>query len=294
MSSATSETAWRWEHGTLGINTLWFDQPGRSHNVLDLAAFDELEARLTEAESDRGTRGLVIRSAKPAGFCAGADLKTILTCTTRESLDSYFKRGQAVLDRLAALSITSVAVLHGVCLGGGLELALACRRRVALASAVPLQAGSPEVQRGLIPGWGAITRLPRLIGPNDAVELLVSGRSFGYLMARSLGFVDRLAAEEGAPEITELVAAGPTPAKTWPLDVWESACERGRALIEEQPGEYPDAQLKILEIIAVDVARGPEAATTATLEAIGELAASEETRAGLLSFFQHRSQGSDR
>ncbi|MGO9463389.1 MAG: enoyl-CoA hydratase-related protein [Isosphaeraceae bacterium] len=122
MSSATSQTTWRWERGALGINTLWFDQPGRSHNVLSAAALDELEALLIEAESERGLRGLVIRSAKSAGFCAGADLKTILSCTTRESLAAYFERGQAVFDRLAALRVPAVAVLHGACLGGGLEL----------------------------------------------------------------------------------------------------------------------------------------------------------------------------
>jgi len=294
MSSANSPAAWRWERGALGISTLWFDQPGRSHNVLSRDALDELEGRLDEAESDRGMRGFVIRSGKPAGFCAGADLKTVLACPNRGSLADYFRRGNAILHRLAGLQVCTVAVLHGICLGGGLELALACQRRVALASAVPLQAGSPEVQRGLIPCWGGITRLPRLIGPNDAVELLVSGRSFGYLLARSLGFVDRLAAEDGAPEIAELVAAGRTPAKTWPKEVWESGCERGRALIEEQPGEHPDAQLKVLDIVAIDIAQGPEAAAIAGVEATAELAASEETRAALTAFFQRRSRGDER
>jgi 3-hydroxyacyl-CoA dehydrogenase/enoyl-CoA hydratase/3-hydroxybutyryl-CoA epimerase len=289
MSSATSESTWRVEHGASGINTLWFDQRGRSQNVLSPAALEELDGRLTECASQAGIRGLVIRSAKPAGFCAGADLKTMLHCESREALADYFELGQVVIDRLAAVSVPTVAVLHGVCLGGGLELALACRRRVALASAVPLQAGSPEVQRGLVPCWGAITRLPRLIGPNDAIELLLSGRSFGYLLARSLGFVDRLAAEDGAAEIAELVAAGPPPERSWPRETWEAACERGRALIEEQPGEHPEAQAKILEIVAIDIAQGPEAANVPTLEAISELAASEETRAAVRSFFERRS-----
>ena len=79
MSHATTEAIWRWEEGADGIRTLWFDQPGRSQNVLDDAALDELEARLVEVENDGSVRGLVIRSAKPAGFCAGADLKTILS-----------------------------------------------------------------------------------------------------------------------------------------------------------------------------------------------------------------------
>jgi 3-hydroxyacyl-CoA dehydrogenase/enoyl-CoA hydratase/3-hydroxybutyryl-CoA epimerase len=293
MSSETerSDTNWRLEHGTAGITTLWFDQPGRSQNVLSPAALEELDGRLVEIESDSGLRGLVIRSAKPAGFCAGADLKTILNCKSREALLAYFQRGNAVIDHLAASTMPTVAVLHGACLGGGLELALACRRRVALASAVPLQAGCPEVQRGLIPGWGAITRLPRLIGPIDGVELLVAGRSFGYLLARSLGFVDRLAADDGASEIAELIAAEPGLERTWPKDVWETASERGRALIEEHPGEHPEAQLKVVEIVAIDIAQGRQAATAATLEAISELAASEETRQALASFFQRRTAG---
>jgi 3-hydroxyacyl-CoA dehydrogenase/enoyl-CoA hydratase/3-hydroxybutyryl-CoA epimerase len=289
MSSATSEMTWRLERGAHGINTLSFDQPGRTQNVLSPIALEELDARLIECGTESGVRGLVIRSAKPAGFCAGADLKTILNCASKEALHAYFTRGIAVFDHLAALSIPTVAVLHGVCLGGGLELALACRRRVALASAVALQAGSPEVHLGLLPGWGGITRLPRLIGPSDAVELLVSGRSFGYLLARSLGFVDRLAAEDGAQEIAELVAAGPASERTWAREAWESACERGRALIEEQPGDHPDAQAKILEIVAIDIAEGPQAATAAAQEAITERAASEETRAAIRSFFERRS-----
>lgn len=288
MSSATSEMIWRYEQGASGINTLWFDQPGRSQNVLTPAALDELESRLDECQSDC-LGGLVIRSAKPAGFCAGADLKTMLNCQSREALVAYFQRGNAVIDRLAGCGVPTVAVLHGACLGGGLELALACRRRVALASAIPLQAGTPEVHLGLIPGWGAITRLPRLIAPNDAIELLISGRSVGYLLARSLGFVDRLAADTGAEEIAELIAAGPAPDRTWPRDVWEAACDRGRALIEEQPGEHPEAQAKILDIVAMDIAHGPEAAARATLEAISDLAASEETRAAIAAFFQRRS-----
>ncbi len=289
MSSAMSDPIWRLERGALGINTLWFDQPGRSQNVMSPTALDELEAQLIACESDPGIHGVVIRSAKPAGFCAGADLKTMLNCDSEEALLAYFKRGNAVLDRLAVSRVPTVAVLHGACLGGGLELALACRRRVALASAVPLQAGTPEVHLGLIPGWGAITRLPRLIGPNDGVELLISGRSFGYLLARSLGFVDRLAADTGVEEIAELVAAAPAIERAWPKEAWERACERGRGLIDEQPGEHPDAQLKILEIVEIDIAHGPEAATAAALEAISELAASGETRAALAAFFQRRS-----
>jgi enoyl-CoA hydratase/carnithine racemase len=130
-----------------------------------------------------------------------------------------------------------------------------------------------------------------LIGPSDAVELLISGRSFGYLLARSMGFVDKLAAEDGAPEIAELVAAGPAPVKTWPRDAWEAACARGRALIEEQPGENPDAQLAVVDVVETDIAQGPEAASKAALDALLKLASTPETRAALAAFFDRRSQG---
>ena len=92
------------------------------------------------------------------------------------------RRGLAVLDHLSALAVPTLAVIHGACLGGGLELALACRRRVALASAAPIQVGMPEVHFGLIPAWGGISRIPRIVGPDDGLNLLITGRTIGYLL----------------------------------------------------------------------------------------------------------------
>ena len=123
MSDGQSQTTWRSETSSGDVTTLWFDCPGRSQNVLDAVAFDELDQRLAEIEGDSSTRGVLIRSAKPAGFCAGADLKTIQGCTSAGELAAYLRRGLAVLDRLARLEIPTAAVVHGVCLGGGLELA---------------------------------------------------------------------------------------------------------------------------------------------------------------------------
>jgi enoyl-CoA hydratase/carnithine racemase len=286
MSSATSESTWRWERGRDAVWTLWFDQPGRSHNVLDPSTLDELEARLVEVESDASVKGLMIKSAKPAGFCAGADLKTILECTTAAEVEAFVVRGLAVLDHLSRLNVPTVAIVHGVCLGGGLELALACRRRVALASSAPLQVGTPEVQHGLIPSWGAITKLPRLIGPENALDLLISGRSIGYLQARSLGIVDRLAAEGDAREALELIESSPGLERTWPKEVWEAAWNHARDRIDEQPLDYPEAQFQILTIVAIDVAHGPEAARAATIQALAELAVTEDVKASLYSFFQ--------
>ena len=181
MSSSASQISWRRECDDRGVWTLWFDQPDRSYNVLDRPAIDELESHLSDAEADPSIVGLILRGGKPGGFCAGVDLKSVLACRTPSELEPLLWRGSTVVDHLTSVRLPTLAVIHGVCLGGGLELALACRRRVALASMEPLQIGLPEVHFGLVPAWGGITRLPRLIDPDDALDLLVSGRSIGYL-----------------------------------------------------------------------------------------------------------------
>ena len=196
MSHATSEAIWRWERGRRRHP----DALVRSARSIAKRPRPS-RPRRAGGSPGRGSKhdvrvaALVIRSAKPAGFCAGVDLKTILSLQTPAEVEAFVRRGLAVFDHLSALPVPTLAVIHGACLGGGLELALACRRRVALASAAPLQVGMPEVHLGLIPAWGAISQLPRLMGPDDGLNLLITGRSIGYLLARSHGIVDRLAAE---------------------------------------------------------------------------------------------------
>jgi enoyl-CoA hydratase/carnithine racemase len=190
----------------------------------------------------------------------------------------------AVLDHLSALSVPTLAVIHGACLGGGLELALACRRRVALASAAPLQVGMPEVHLGLIPGWGAISRIPRIVGPDEGLSLLITGRSIGYLLARSLGIVDRLAAEGDSIETLDLLSIEPATETTWPREDWEEAWNRAREAIDERPGEHPEAQLQILTIVSIDLAHGRDAAREATVRALAELATSEVVKDYLIAF----------
>jgi len=286
MSSATSGSIWRWERGGDGVWTLWFDQPGRSQNVLDPAALDELEIRLAEAEGEHALQALGVRSAKAKGFCAGADLGTILACRRAADVEAFIRRGLAVFDRLSGLAVPTVAVIHGVCLGGGLELALACRRRVALASGEPLQLGTPEVDLGLIPAWGAIDRLPRLMGPDDGLDLLISGRLIGYLLARSHRLVDRLAAEADLEESVAKIGPASVPERTWPTEAWDAAWSRAHAQVEEQPGDHPEAQLKILTIVAIDVAHGREAAREATAPALAELAMTDLVRDSLGAFLR--------
>jgi 3-hydroxyacyl-CoA dehydrogenase / enoyl-CoA hydratase / 3-hydroxybutyryl-CoA epimerase len=281
MSPTTSGAAWRYDCGADGLPTLWFDQRDRPQNVFDSAALEELDAHLAEVEQSGTVRGLLIRSAKPAGFCLGMDLETILSCRSATEVEAFVRRGQSVFDHLAALEIPTVAVIHGACLGAGLELALACRRRVALASAAILQIGTPEVEHGLVPAWGAIERLPRIMGPEDGLDLLISGRSIGYLLARSHHVVDRLAADLDAPSVLELIGRAPVTETTWPEAAWETGWERAKERIDEQPGDFPEAKLQILELSAIHVTRGRAAAIEATARALGELAMTESVRASL-------------
>jgi enoyl-CoA hydratase/carnithine racemase len=286
MSHAPTEAIWRWEDGPDGVRTLWFDQPGRSQNVLDDSSLDELDARLVEFGNDSSARGLVIRSAKAAGFCAGADLKRILTFQTSSEAAAFFRHGLAVFDHLSTLAVPTLAVIHGACLGGGLELALACRRRVALASAAPIQVGMPEVHFGLIPAWGGISRIPRIVGPEDGLDLLIKGRTIGYLLARSHGIVDRLASEGDSIESLDLLSSGPATERTWPKETWEDAWNRAREAVDEQNADHPEAQLQVLTIVAIELAHGREAAREATVQALAELAMSDVVRDYLTAFFE--------
>jgi 3-hydroxyacyl-CoA dehydrogenase/enoyl-CoA hydratase/3-hydroxybutyryl-CoA epimerase len=176
--------------------------------------------------------------------------------------------------------------VHGACLGGGLELALACRRRVALASAAPLQIGTPDIHLGLIPGWDGIDRLPRIMGPDDGLDFLISGRSIGYLRARSHGIVDRLAADADLMDSVLASTQSDASERTWPSETWDAAWARAHAQVDEQTAEHPEAQLKILTIVAIDVAHGREAAREATAPALAELAMTDIVRGSVEAFLR--------
>ncbi len=288
MSDAFTPTNWRWDKGTGGVWTLWFDCSGRSHNVLDPVAFDELDRCLSEVERDREVRGVLIRSSKAGGFCAGADLKTIQKGALNGELASYLRRGLEVLERLARLDRPSIAVVHGVCLGGGLELALACRGRVALASTVPLQLGSPEVQLGLIPAWGAIVRLPRMLAPRDALNLLLTGNPIGFLQAKSQGLVDRLVSQDEQDRIAEALNREPGPERSLPADIWADELAFAAAKAADQTADFPEAQQVIMRLIETDLAEGPDAVRDETIQQCVELASLASAQQAIADFFQRR------
>src|SRR5262249_39813952 len=152
---------------------------------------DELERRLDEVAALRDVRALLIESGKPDSFIAGADVHAIAALPDAAAGEAASKRGQAVFAKLEALPIPSVAVVHGACVGGGLELALACTARVA-SDAPATRLGLPEVQLGIVPGFGGTQRLPRVVGLLAALPLMLTGRLITGRVARRIGLVDEL------------------------------------------------------------------------------------------------------
>ena len=156
-----------------GVAWLLFDRAGASANTLSADVIEELDKVLAELESERPT-GLVIRSAKTSGFIAGADVNEFRGATDASAVEARIGRAHAVIDRLEALRMPTVAVIHGFCLGGGLEVALACQTRIAIDDA---RFGFPEVMLGLHPGLGGTARFTRLVNPMQAMTLMLTGRT---------------------------------------------------------------------------------------------------------------------
>jgi len=192
------------EHVDDGFVTLAFAVPDHRQNVLTPGVLADLAAALDDFENRpprRRPRGLVLRSARPGSFFAGADVARLddVRRLPEAEIARLCDAGRALFARLSRLPWPSVAIIDGVCLGGGLELALACDLRVATDAEHTLL-GFPEAKLGLLPGWGGTVRLPRLIGPGPAVELAASGENVAAAAAARMGLVDACVPAEQAIE----------------------------------------------------------------------------------------------
>ena len=176
--------------------TVTFDQENSIANVFDENMFAELNEHLYFLEDNSKTiKGVIFQSAKPSIFIAGADLKSFADDPTPERISYLVKLGQHTFDRIEDLSCVTVAAIHGACLGGGYELALACDHRVAtLDSATKI--GLPETMLGILPAWGGSTRLPRMIGIAGAMGIILAGKVVVPKLALKLGMIDRVVYKE--------------------------------------------------------------------------------------------------
>jgi len=177
------------------VVTVTLDVPGRSMNVLDRDVMRELCDVITALEKADAARAVIFRSGKESGFLAGADVNVIAQLTAPEQARELIEAGQNLFARVARLPMPTVVVIHGPCLGGGLEFAMACDHRIARDNS-STQIGLPEIKLGLIPGWGGTQRLPHLVGMKAAVEMILQGRFLDAKKAARLGLIDQAVAPE--------------------------------------------------------------------------------------------------
>ncbi len=206
---------WRLEREPAGLAWLTFDKAGESTNTLSEAAVRELGLALDELEREP-PKALVIRSGKSAGFIAGADIEEFTKIESAEGARALVQRGWDMYNRLAAVKYPTLALIRGHCMGGGTELALACRYRVAV-DEPGTRIALPEVMLGIVPGWGGMLRLPQVIGPAAALDMMLTGRALDAKRARSLGFADECVPPRVMDNAARMLATAGRPPRKLPL-----------------------------------------------------------------------------
>ncbi|THF62919.1 crotonase [Pseudothauera nasutitermitis] len=247
---------WRIERDAEGLAWLWFDRAESATNTLSAEALNELTRILTALESSP-PRGLIIASAKPAGFIAGADIHEFTALDSPTAARALIERGWHAFEQLAAVRYPTLALVRGHCLGGGLELALACRYRVAV-DEPGTRLALPEVMLGIVPGWGGMKRLPALIGPGAALDLMLTGKGLDARRAARLGVVDECVPPRVAENAARLLVVSGRPARrapfvqrllNGPLKAVVAGQARKQVAARARPQHYP-APYAILDIWA--------------------------------------------
>ncbi len=250
-----------------GVGVVWIDVPGKKVNTLSVALMPALERAFEQANRDGKLRALVVASGKDS-FIAGADIDDLNAVKTAEAASALSSAGQAAMARLESFGKPVVAAIHGDCLGGGLELALACTARIASASD-KTKLALPEVMLGLLPGAGGTVRLPRLIGLQAALDMMLTGKTIRAEKALKMGLVDRVVPRSlllaSARAFAAELAAGKPARKKAKKSFQQGAMDAllednplGRKLVlqqarkkvmEQSRGLYP-APLKILDVVS--------------------------------------------
>jgi 3-hydroxyacyl-CoA dehydrogenase/enoyl-CoA hydratase/3-hydroxybutyryl-CoA epimerase len=278
-----------------GVAWITFADPDRKLNVLDEGVMKRLAGHIDELASGamgERVRAVVFFSGKTDSFMAGADVDAIRGIQGPSDGEEKARIGQEIYSKLAALPLPTVAAIHGICLGGGLELALACDHR--LASSHPkTRLGLPEVQLGILPGWGGTTRLPRLVGLQASLDMLLTGKQVRAESARRSGLVDAVLPPEGfrdaARRFAVQVAEGAAPAHRRKARLFTRLLDGtgpGQRLVmraarkqvmKQTRGHYP-APLKILDVLKEALRLPVERALQVEARAFGELVATPAHR----------------
>jgi 3-hydroxyacyl-CoA dehydrogenase/enoyl-CoA hydratase/3-hydroxybutyryl-CoA epimerase len=307
MDRSASQSILTLEHRDDGVVVLWMNDAGEAVNTLKRELIDEFDEVMTTIEADRELKVLVFASGKPDSFVAGADLEMLLAVKEARDAKALSEASQQVHRRIAALKPATVAAVHGPCLGGGLELAMAFNGRVA-SDHPKTRLGLPEVQLGLLPAGGGTQRLAALVGIERALDLLLTGRRVDASYARRIGLVDDIvhkdilidAAVQRGREIAgrlrrpstwkRLGAALSIPAiRHWALSgnpigrnfVFDQARKR---VSKKSRGNYP-APERILEVVKTGLESGASKGEAAEATAFGELVVTPEAKQLIGLFF---------
>jgi len=211
-------------HDDEGVITLTLDRADSSVNAISRAVLDELEQIVERLAIDMPA-GVIIHSAKASGFAVGADIREFVEYARQDTVRENIEHGQRVYEALARLPCPTVAAVHGACMGGGTELILACRQRIAIDDD-RTRIGLPEVMLGIHPGWGGSARLPRLIGATEAMPVMLTGKPLSARRALSLGVVDAISRPQDLLAEARLLLRRPPArpfarrAKAWASNTW--------------------------------------------------------------------------
>lgn len=189
MSRMQEYKHWRLESDADHVLWLYFDKNNTSVNTIDREVMEELNTIIDLLDNDTEHKGIILASGKKNGFIAGADISQFTQFSDIDEAVNLLRHGQQILDKLENCKLPVVAMIDGFCLGGGLEIALACRYRV-VEEGSKTRLGLPEVKLGIHPGWGGTVRLPRLIGAPEAMNMILSGHTVSGKAAAKLGFAD--------------------------------------------------------------------------------------------------------
>ena len=281
------------ERDSSGVLVLTLDVPGEKVNMLGRGMLEEFQSFLIEAESDRTIKAVVIRSGKPDNFIAGADIKEFLAIKSALEGETLSRTGQALLDRLEALPVPVVAAIHGSCLGGGLELALACRFRIATDDPKTVL-GVPEVMLGLLPGAGGSQRIPRLIGLAHGLDLILTGRSLKATRALKVGLVDEVVPPPVLLEAARRAGLGLASGALVPRRPGIPLSERllrplifhkARQGVREKTGGHYPAPFEAIEVVRRGTATTLAEGLQIEAQAFGKLAVTDVSRALVSVFF---------
>ena len=206
---------WQLEVDSDGIAWATLDKAGESTNSLSSAVMNELGLLLDQLDV-YPPNGLIFRSGKAAGFIAGADIQEFTQLDTPAKGVVLVSRGWSLFNRLAAVPYPTLALVRGHCLGGGLELALACRYLLAV-DEPGTKMGLPEVMLGIVPGWGGMLRLPQRIGPQAALDMMLTGKSLDAKKARRLGLADDCVPPRVMDNAAKMLLVSNTPRRPLPF-----------------------------------------------------------------------------